>query len=95
MTFMWSVDLLRWYQTVYTYSIDEQIDSIAARSFLEILFCVGTYGGIMTFCLLSHKLEEKDNVGIDLQPRGTRPRVQEAGSSAVMQAATSELGVGP
>jgi hypothetical protein len=88
---MWIVDFLRWYQTVVTYTIDEEIDSLAARSFLEIFFCVGTYGGMMAFCLVSYKLEEKDDADTDLQQtlaQNTQPR-KEAESSAVMQAETS------
>ena len=60
MTFMWLVDFLRWYQPMYSYTFKEDSNSLAARSFLEIFFCVGVYGGIMAFCTMSHTLEEKD-----------------------------------
>jgi hypothetical protein len=67
MTFMWLVDYLRWYQTVVTYTFTEEINSLAAKSFLEVFFCLGLYGGIMVFCALSHQLEKKDDAGIVLQ----------------------------
>ena len=92
MTFMWIVDFLRWYQPVETYTSHEETNSTAARSFLEIFFCVGVYGGIMAFCILSYQLEEKDDTGIDLPQmlaQDTRPWIQEADSRGVMEAEAS------
>lgn len=67
MTFMWMVDFLRWYQPMYSYTFKEDTNSLAARSFLEIFFCVGVYGGIIAFCAMSDNLKEGENISTELQ----------------------------
>ncbi|KAJ5339564.1 hypothetical protein N7452_006292 [Penicillium brevicompactum] len=74
MTFMWLVDFLRWYQPMYSYTFKEDTSSLAVRSFLEIFFCVGTYGGILSFCVLSHRLQKKGDRDTELQPTGAQSR---------------------
>lgn len=68
---MWLVDFLRWYQPIYSYTFKEDLNTLAARSFLEILFCVAAYGGILWFCIVSYKLEQNDNTDVEMQPQET------------------------
>ncbi|KAJ5782346.1 hypothetical protein N7457_004120 [Penicillium paradoxum] len=97
LNFMRAVDNIRWFARVWDWDDKGQYDSATATSFLEIFFCIGIYGSLLGFCLLSghlaQRLEEgKSTDGNKPQPLGevgSRPWSQRAALNPLVEADAS------